>query len=609
MPQSRLFRLRTALVAVALLAVAWTALWPALAPAADPQTCKLKALVELPVTMIGTRPTVTVKINGKEGRFLIDSGASFSQISPVAAEGFGLRSAPVFNLRVRGVGGAIDARSADVREFTIGGATLKHVDFLVGGFSEDAIAGILGENVLGGRDLEFDLANGVVRLFMPDHCGSQSLAYWAQDGVNVLQKLSGDTLNDRQIYAVGALNGQRIRLVFDSGADRSVLTLRAAARGGVTPQTPGAVYAGETGGIGSRKIQTWVAPFDSFKLGGEEVTHTRLRIGGVELQNADMLLGADFFLSHRIYIANSQSKIYFTYNGGQVFQLEATPRGAPVTDRLAGAAGNDPATTAEAPANMDLPTDAAGFERRAAAFVGRRDFPHAIEDLTRAIALAPSDPQPLYDRAVARINNRQPILAMSDLDAALKLKPDHFRALLARAVLYNASGDKVHARADLDEAARIGPPDPQAALALADDYGQFGFRDEAIAAYDRWLAANPKLDPLPALDHRCQIRAAARTDLDKALADCNAALKRDPRAVNALRSRALVHFLRSEFDGSIADFDAILRLQPKAAIALYGKGAAEARKGLKDAGDVDIAAATALAPKIDDQAKRLGLIP
>jgi len=34
-----------------------------------------------------------------------------------------------------------------------------------------------------------------------------------------------------------------------------------------------------------------------------------------------MLIGADFFLSHRVYVASSQNRLYFTYNGGPVFDL------------------------------------------------------------------------------------------------------------------------------------------------------------------------------------------------------------------------------------------------------------------------------------------------
>jgi hypothetical protein len=34
-----------------------------------------------------------------------------------------------------------------------------------------------------------------------------------------------------------------------------------------------------------------------------------------------MLLGVDFLRSHRVLVAHSQRRIYFTHNGGPVFQL------------------------------------------------------------------------------------------------------------------------------------------------------------------------------------------------------------------------------------------------------------------------------------------------
>ena len=56
-----------------------------------------------------------------------------------------------------------------------------------------------------------------------------------------------------------------------------------------------------------------------------------------------------------------------------------------------------------------------------------------------------------------------------------------------------------------------------------------------------------------------------------------------------------------------ADYDAALQDHPKAAFTLDARGVAETRKGLTEAGAADIAAATALAPKVADQAKRFGL--
>jgi hypothetical protein len=55
------------------------------------------------------------------------------------------------------------------------------------------------------------------------------------------------------------------------------------------------------------------------------IKHVRLRFGdlfgyrGGEVP--EMLLGLDFLRAHRMFVAHSQHKIYFTYTGGPVFQV------------------------------------------------------------------------------------------------------------------------------------------------------------------------------------------------------------------------------------------------------------------------------------------------
>jgi len=97
-------------------------------------------------------------------------------------------------------------------------------------------------------------------------------------------------------------------------------------------------------------VKSWIAPFASFKLGDEEIRNTRLRIGEPGI-DTDMLIGADFFLSHRIYVASKQHKLFFTYNGGAVFNLKAAMP-APASDV-------PPAESAP-----DEPKDAAAYSRR-----------------------------------------------------------------------------------------------------------------------------------------------------------------------------------------------------------------------------------------------------
>jgi hypothetical protein len=93
--------------------------------------------------------------------------------------------------------------------------------------------------------------------------------------------------------------------------------------------------------------------FSSFRIGDEEIRNTRLRIGAIGIAEADMLIGADFFLSHRIYVASSQHKLYFTYNGGPLFNLNAEPPPAPPNGPPPEVAGS-PAPTARAPGVMRL---------------------------------------------------------------------------------------------------------------------------------------------------------------------------------------------------------------------------------------------------------------
>ena len=121
------------------------------------------------------------------------------------------------------------------------------------------------------------------------------------------------------------VNNARIVVAFDSGATRSYLSPAAARRLGIDLNGPQVSYGGMVTGADHRPTPSRIVPVDSFKVGGEEIQHTHLRVAELGLPDVDMVLGADFFLSHHIYVANAQHRIYFTYNGGPVFDMTAPP--------------------------------------------------------------------------------------------------------------------------------------------------------------------------------------------------------------------------------------------------------------------------------------------
>ena len=53
-----------------------------------------------------------------------------------------------------------------------------------------------------------------------------------------------------------------------------------------------------------------------------------MRIADIDLSEGDMLLGSDFFLAHHIFVSNSTRRLFFTYNGGVVFNLSANSNSA-----------------------------------------------------------------------------------------------------------------------------------------------------------------------------------------------------------------------------------------------------------------------------------------
>src|SRR4029077_14251787 len=297
-----------------------------------PGTSVVERWASLPVTMAGTRPLVHAAINGTDALFLADSGMFYSSLTTAAAGEFKLSLHPApFGYEVRGVGGASRPYLTEVKTFTIFGVPVRNIQFLVRpndlGNGE---AGILGQNVFRIGDVEYDLANGVIRLVRPRDCKNAVLAYWAKGTDKPVSEIDIEFATPREPHTKGVayVNGIKIHVIFDTGASTSYLTLAAAKRAGVTPETPGVVPGGSEGGIGPNSRRSWIAPFASFKVGDEEVRNTRLRIGEGNLLGDDMLVGADFFLSHRIYVSNSQHKLYFTYTGGPVFNLTATPPAA-----------------------------------------------------------------------------------------------------------------------------------------------------------------------------------------------------------------------------------------------------------------------------------------
>ena len=251
---------------------------------------------------------------------------------------------------------------------------------------------------------------------------------------------------------------------------------------------------------------------------------------------------------------------------------------APTPDTLATAAAAPialPPDTkrVEAVSGSAAPQTASEFARPGNAKMSQRRFADAIADLSEAIRLEPDNAEHYKDRAQAYGMSDQGKLANSDMEKALRLKPDDKDLLRTRAYLRIQSGDKAGALADAEAAAKLTAPTSLDAVALAALFERVGQPARAIPVIDPVIASHREDAALgQMLNLRCWVRALANVDLDKAVSDCNLAIKRDGAKAAYLDSRGLARFRSGDLTGAIADYDAALAQNPKIAWSLYIRG-------------------------------------
>jgi tetratricopeptide (TPR) repeat protein len=113
-------------------------------------------------------------------------------------------------------------------------------------------------------------------------------------------------------------------------------------------------------------------------------------------------------------------------------------------------------------------------------------------------------------------------------------------------------------------------------LSRAALYNRLRLGSRAAADCDAALKIEPK--NVAALTERARARLLCG-DAGAAVADCDAALALDPKCVAALVGRAAALSVKGQQDKAIADCDAALKLDPKCAAAFAVRGEARRRKG------------------------------
>jgi predicted aspartyl protease len=297
--------------------------------------CKIGRISEIPIAVKGY-PVIQVSLNGHAARMIVDTGASASMLWQSAIGHYGLNRVGGLSGEAQcGVGGCKDSQLVNVKDFGMAGYVVHDLRFAAAPAATERpeTAGLLGQDFLSAYDLEFDLAANRLRLLQTQgSCGDQ-LAYWTD--AYYMVKLNEDRSGTHWLLGPVSLNGHELTALFDTGAPDSTVMRRVTERPGLGPELP-AHNVGQYAGVG-RRIETSIGQFASLTVGQETVQHPALWIADVFaalreapvgslitktwFEEPDVIIGIDFFRAHRVLIANSQRRIYFTYLGGPLFAL------------------------------------------------------------------------------------------------------------------------------------------------------------------------------------------------------------------------------------------------------------------------------------------------
>ncbi len=333
--------------------------------------CEYSNLATVPLKSVDNQLLLKTLVDGNPATMVADTGTIHTMFTVEEANHLGLQLKHSAITTKDAQGNDQATYIANVKDISLDKFFWHHLDLGVAQNVAESYRELAGADILlngYNKDIEFSVATGQVKFFVPSsECRSSFLAYWDDNAGSVpLGDLSSH--DPREVVTV-TVNGKELVALIDSGAPMSMIDLEAAARVGITPQSPGVTEVSTDFAARKHKGKAWVAPFASFSIGGETINNPKIGIadlwgpkpkdpefqaamrlaslgaeikappgvvvanfstivsrvgmnkmvGTVATERPDMLLGADFLRSHHVLMAMSQHRLYYTYLGGKVF--------------------------------------------------------------------------------------------------------------------------------------------------------------------------------------------------------------------------------------------------------------------------------------------------
>jgi predicted aspartyl protease len=286
--------------AAALLAAALLASAPAQA------ACRLEPLATVPLSENWNFLVFPATIAGEPVSMLLDSGADAGLVTAEAAARLRLPPGSARTV-IEGTGASLPVPTLRLDSLAIGGVAMPGGIVPVAPLPSEPrvqppVAGLAGADLLAGFEVDVDAP--AHRLALGKTAGScDGFRPWP-GAVSVQAMRDGDRL----IVEI-MLDGHRLRALVDTGARSTILDTAAATRIGLDEAALARDPGGVTGGVDLRPVLYRWHRFHTLAIGGVVESGPVLTVSQVNAP-ADLLLGADFFARHRVWLSYGSGRIF-----------------------------------------------------------------------------------------------------------------------------------------------------------------------------------------------------------------------------------------------------------------------------------------------------------
>ncbi len=276
--------------------------------------CGLGQAIPLPVDVVRQATIVTVTINQRRARLLLDTGANVTVLNRGSASILGVQNVTGGGNSVfQAIGGATGADRADLQSLTIGGLVVNGLRVAV---SSDTLEdGVLGLDVLSRFDVDVDLPNRRVTLYRGGLCPGDkppmSGAVLEIPAKRAIMRGTGKSqVVDPYLMVPVSLDGAVTLGMLDSGALAGSLVSSAfAAKAGVSDDKLASDPVVTARGFGT-SIPLHRHQFDKLFIGREVFDKPTLLVGGDSKQLFPVIFGYDYFRSHRVWFNFLADRIF-----------------------------------------------------------------------------------------------------------------------------------------------------------------------------------------------------------------------------------------------------------------------------------------------------------